>query len=369
MTSAASSMTVADRLPLRSRASRVPYRTLLAGGVVALCLVPRVALAGEPAHARGRADELFKEGRALLDANKLDEACPKLAESQRLDPGAGTLLALALCHEGQGKTATARKELEEAARLGRSVGRNDLADAAEKRARAMEPQLSRLVVRMPEGGADYDVRCDGAAVDAETRGKPIAVDPGDHKIEVSARGKKSRTYSVRVSGAGVLEILVDPLEESAAPAASAAAKAAPAKAARVTPVSEPAVPPDSSSGGAQRAIGLTLGGIGLVGLGTGAYFTGRGFSQSAEAKRACPTTACPEGFADEANDRAKSSFAAGVVSVSVGTVLLATGVIVYLTAPSKPASSASKATPPKRTARVVPEAGPTQLGVGFVGTF
>jgi len=366
MTSAASSMTVADRSSLRSRVTRV----ILASGVAAACFVPRVALAGEPAH--GRADELFREGRALLDAKKLDEACPKLAESQRLEPGAGTLLALALCHEGQGKTATARKELEEAARLGRSVGRNDLADAAERRARAMEPQLSRLVVRMPEGSSDYDVRCDGAPLDAEARGTPIAVDPGDHKIDVSARGKRSRTYSVRVSGAGVLEILVDPLEDASAPAPAAAAapKPAPAKAARVTPVSEaPALPDSSSGGGAQRAIGLTLGAVGLVGLGTGAYFTGRGFSQSAEAKRACPTTACPDGFADDANDRAKSSFAAGVVSVSVGTVLLATGVIVYLTAPSKAATSASPAAPPKRTARVVPEAGPTQLGLGFVGTF
>src|SRR5688572_15232873 len=131
MTSAVTSMNVAKRV-----------------SVVAIVLAGLVA--GErAAHAQGsNAEALFKEGRALLDQKKYDEACPKLAESQKLDPGAGTLLALALCHEGQGKTATAKRELEEAAALGKKNGRDDLAKAALKRAAAMEPTLSKLVIRM-----------------------------------------------------------------------------------------------------------------------------------------------------------------------------------------------------------------------------
>lgn len=82
------------------------------------------------ARADEQADALFTEERALLDAKNYDEACPKLAASQKAEPGAGTLLALALCHEGQGKTATAWGELNEAASLGKRVGRTEAAPLA-----------------------------------------------------------------------------------------------------------------------------------------------------------------------------------------------------------------------------------------------
>lgn len=201
-----------------------------------------------------RADALFKEGRALFDAKRYDEACPKLAESQRLEPGAGTMLALALCHEQQGKTATAWRELREAARLGRSVGRSDLAAAAQKRADAMEPRLSRLVVRMPEAADGYEVRCDEEKLDGEALGKPFAVDPGEHKVEVSASGKKSRSYAVRLAGAGLVEILVEPLEDVPTRTLAVARKPAP----RLSVSVEPPPPVEESRGGTQRAIGLAL---------------------------------------------------------------------------------------------------------------
>lgn len=358
MTSAASSMIAAKRLT--------------AGFVlVALGVAPSVA------RADAKADALFREGRTLLDQKKYEEACPKLAESQRLEPGAGTLLALALCHEGQGKTATARKELEEAAALGRKNGRAELAKAAEKRAAAMEPQLSKLVVRMPEASADYEVQLDGERVGRDAIGAPIAVDPGEHKAEVTAKGKAPRTYVVRLSGPGVVEIVVDKLEDAHKP--SLAAAPAPASAADRSETKGPpamanveAEPPVTESnagsrGGAQRAIGLTLGGLGIAGLAVGGYFGSRAVSEHNEAGRACASGPCPE--AQDANDRSKDAARTAVISATAGFVAVGIGTIVYFTAPKGPSSQAAKNTPVKPSARLVPEAGPTQVGMGIVGTF
>src|SRR5688572_28243096 len=72
-----------------------------------------------------RAAQLFQEGRESFLAGNLVDACPRLAESYRLDPATGTLMALALCHEQEGKLALARAELDEAEERARQEGRAD----------------------------------------------------------------------------------------------------------------------------------------------------------------------------------------------------------------------------------------------------
>ncbi len=345
MISAASSMTVAKR-------------TSIALVLAAFAFVPAVAHASE-------ADVLFKEGRALLDAKKYDEACPKLAESQRLDPGAGTLLALALCHDGQGKTATAHAELKEAASLGRKIGRNDLANAAEKKAAAMEPTLAKLVVRMPKGETGYEVRADGDRLSADRLDAPFAVDPGEHRVEVSAKGKVSKTYAVRLSGAGLTEILVDRLEDAPAPAIAAA----PAPKSRPLVVTaEPPPEADGNRGGGQRALGVITMVAGTGAIVAGGVFAAKGFSEKAAANRVCSSRPCNEQAEIEGNANARESMNIAMISAAAGTGAIAVGAIIYFTAPSR--SSTAAATPPKKTtARVVPQTSPTQLGLSLQGTF
>src|SRR5262249_27864656 len=129
-----------------------------------------------------------RDGRALMEARRFAEACPKLAESQRVDPHIGTLLNLAACHELQGRTATAWAEYTEARAQAARTGRADRETFAREHAQSLEPKLSRVVVRAdrPIDGLQVDI--DGAALGAGVLGTALPVDPGHHVLRATAPG-------------------------------------------------------------------------------------------------------------------------------------------------------------------------------------
>ena len=85
---------------------------------------------------KAAAQSLFDEGRKLMSAGKYADACPKLAESQKLDPGVGTQFHLADCYEKLGQTASAWAGFLEAASAAKSMGQADREKVARERAAA-----------------------------------------------------------------------------------------------------------------------------------------------------------------------------------------------------------------------------------------
>jgi tetratricopeptide (TPR) repeat protein len=99
---------------------------IVARGIVALVLLQAgVAYAQQSGSDTAIAQSLFDEGRKLMNEKRFVEACPRLERSYKLDPAAGTLLNLAVCHEGLGKTATAWNEFRESVAMAKRENRKD----------------------------------------------------------------------------------------------------------------------------------------------------------------------------------------------------------------------------------------------------
>jgi hypothetical protein len=165
----------------------------LRGAVLAALLT---ALPARPARAepttteRAMADSLFRDAKKLLARGKTPEACEKLAASYRIDPAGGTLINLAMCHEIEGKTATAWTEFNVALAAARKAARPDREKAARDHMTTLEPRLSRVTITVPATAAGLEVKLDGVAIEATALGSPFPVDPGEHTATATAPDRK-----------------------------------------------------------------------------------------------------------------------------------------------------------------------------------
>lgn len=297
---------------------------------VALCLTASAAHADD---AGAEAQVLFDEGKRLMDAGDFAAACPKLAESQRLDPGNGTLARLATCHEKQGKTATAWSEFAELVTSAQRAGQADRERFARQRIAVLEPRLSRLTVVVPADvatTAGLVVQRDALAVGVAAWGVGIPIDPGEHVVEASAPGKQAWSTRVTIGPANDAKQVTLPalaaLEAQETPVATAAPAASPPPTADAKP--------DAGPRSTQKTWGLVVGAAGIVGLGVGSYFGIQALSGSSQAKQACPNAACPTPSAIQQNDDAKTDARIADVGFAVGAGALVAGSLLYFLAPS-----------------------------------
>lgn len=199
------------------------------GSLVARCLsaavgcaalaCPRDARAEGPPHSPDGpsvetsvqiAQSLFDDARALLESGRYAEACPKFAESQRVDPGGGTLLNLALCHELEGRTATAWLEFREALAQAIRDQRDDRVALARSHIDGLLPKLAKVTVHVPDdlSARNPEVCLDRAALPRSAWGIPIPVDPGEHEISVVVSGARWETSVVAREPGAVYDVKI-----------------------------------------------------------------------------------------------------------------------------------------------------------------
>ncbi|WP_437283444.1 hypothetical protein WME90_23575 [Sorangium sp. So ce375] len=322
---------------------------------LAMFLVALLAGGGDARADTAAAQALFDAAKQLMAEGKYADACPKLEESQRLDPGIGTQFNLAACYEQLGRTASAWSMFLEVAGAAKAAGQLEREKVARQRAAALQPRLIRLTITAPaDSPADLQVKRDGALVGRAQWGTPVPVDPGKHTVEASAAGRAPFARSVELTRAGASETLAVPPLAAGAPARDAAppASGAPAPARAAAPPagalapSHAAAPPASGAPFApvapvakgapalpaapltkRRSKGMMVTGIVLTSLGTVAVLGGGLVIASSCSGDGCGyDDSSSDPFSDNVDYEESDTEGAGVGLVIGGLVLAGVGI-------------------------------------------
>lgn len=303
----------------------------------ALCTHPKAAHAQATAQERALSESLFVEGKKLLDAGNAAEACPKLAESQRLDPGGGTQLLLGLCYEQAGRLATAWLELKDALSVALRDGRESRIQVAREHIAAIEPRLSKIEFRIsPEADVEgLSIKRNGTEIPRAAWSVAMPFDEGDHEFELLAPGYEGATVSAHVAGeAQVITLEIPVLKKS--PAATPKPEVSDKRATKPGETQPLTADRDASSPSLSRPIiGYALIGSGALVGALGSYFGVRAMSLSKETKEKCPGTVCNEpGLESDYEKAGTAARNANIAFVAAG-VLVTGGVVTLLTGKPK----------------------------------
>jgi hypothetical protein len=270
------------------------------------------------------AEAVFADGQRLMETSDFEAACPKLAESYRLDPATGALFALALCHEKQGKIASAWVEFMDAASRANAEGYTEREQAAREHAEGLKARLSYLTVDVDPDTAALDdviVSRNGIPLGPAAWETAIPVDPGPQVVQALAPGYAPWTVNITV-GAGPERhtVKVPRLVAVAAPQSPTRAQGSDHEAppaflgAPLTPL---------------RIAGLSVGAAGLAGLGFATYASLRAVHENDAAESDCDPSGCG---VQGGRDRAAATEAANLATVGAvaGGALLATGVVLFV---------------------------------------
>lgn len=289
-------------------------RPLIAASAV-LAASLSAAAAGATGADPTTAEVLFREGSALWQAGRPDDACERFAKSQEADPAVGTLFFLSDCALRQGKVATAWYRLREAAALAARKGDTSRQATADERSRKLEPSLPRLRIHSveqppPPGLA---VRRDDVEGDAISLDVPIPVDPGEHRVGVKAPGRvpwETRTVVPEGPGTTVVEVP------------------------RLAPAPRPARPAEAHPAQRRSIVPAVASGACLLGLGVGVAFGALAQSAWSDIERACPGRVCPDAATRDAlegkRDAAASRAGVATAAFVFAGVAAAVAIVAYV---------------------------------------
>ena len=291
------------------------------------------------------ADDAFQRGREALKVGQYVEACAAFEESQRLDPQLATMFNIALCAEQLGKLASALAIYKELAAKDDNPPRKT---KAIEMIPQLESRVARLRIELSENPAGLEVTVNGVRA---TNFRDMPIDLGASKVIARAPGYAEWTGEVTAKAE----------KESVVVTVKLAKDPSSLRPDLPPPPSPPSSPPESP-----RSLRRTLGLAGVIGGGVivaGGLTVGvLARSKWNEAKDICGGARCTsQADLDRAQPIVDDARLRGTISTALvvgGAALVATGVVLWVTAPAA-----------ERSVAVTPTASPTGGGVAIVGAF
>lgn len=278
------------------------------------------------------AESLFQDGKRSLQAEDYEHACPRLAQSYKIDPAGGTVLLLAICYEQQGKLASAWARYNDALALAKRDAREDRERRAREGLETVEPKLSYIKLTLDptsHGIAGLTLSIDGTELPAisDTR---LPIDPGLHQIIIRAPNYEDWKTEINVGGpAAMKDVWVPALRSEPRVAATSPS---PAPTAPPVPVeATSATTTEAVSHAEARRSAYVIGGAGIAAIGVGAYFGIRAIKLNHDADQLCPTNQCRAGQLGALGkiEDARSSARAATILMGAGSAAVVSAAILW----------------------------------------
>jgi hypothetical protein len=300
--------------------------------VAAVCSagVARAQGEGSSSPDEARRTALYKEGFDAATAGRWAEARDRFAAALAIRSSPKVLFSLAQAEEQLGQLAAAGRDYARALDGAKAAAETDVAAAAQNAKAALEPRVPTVRV-VAQGAPGATAKLDDQPVAV---GTPVPVDPGTHRLVVSAPGMRDAQATVAISERQRLDVPVR-LEAAGADATPTTVSLPPASDAAPAPSAFP-----------WRTVGLVAAGAGVVTLGVGSYFgvEAKSKNDQSNSNGGCNGNDCSAAAAQIRRDAISAGNTSTVLFV-VGGVLAAGGIVLWLVAPSSEGSTGVSVTP------------------------
>ena len=290
------------------------------------------------------AESLFQDAKSYLQAEDYEHACPKLAQSYKIDPAGGTVLLLAICYEKLGRIASAWARYNEALATAKRDGREDRERRAREGLESVEPKLSYVKLTFEpntQAMAEVVLSIDGVELPAISD-TPLPVDTGVHQLAVWAPNHERWQTEITISAQRETQNVAVPALHGAKARSVPEQIGTPA-------ATEPHVekPPDriaASNDVRSRRVAYVVGGAGVAAVAVGTYFGVRAIQLNHDANKICPTSQCrsDQASAITRSDQALGNAHAADVAMGIGSAaMLSAAVLLYVYRNDEPAVTAN----------------------------